>query len=251
MHDVVSIRPLPVAATGYGPARSGAIGPDPVPAIESLLPERLDSLALAEVLEEVDTGIVVCNENGRIVMANDAGRRELQRGRPLAADPGGALLVTGDGPGATAHCRAALRAAVHTRRRQLLALNDGNQRLMVAVTPLGQSGHPFAVVLVGRRQPAPDLAVEMLGKLCDLTHSERSVLVALLAGERVESVARRRGVKIATVRTQVGALRGKLGARRLEDLVRLAAGLPPMSGALRTPRMGGGWADAAPQAVSA
>ena len=197
--------------------------------------ERLNAALLSEVLEQVDTGILVCTENGRIVLANDAGRRELQRGHPLSVDAEGWLLVAGKRELAATQCRPALRAAVLTQRRDLLALDDGQHKLMVAVTPLGRGGSPWALLLLGRRNPAPELAMELFGKLCDLTQAERSVLVALVTGERVVSVARQRGVKIATVRTQVSALRAKLGAERVEDLVRMVAGLPPVTGALRAP----------------
>jgi DNA-binding NarL/FixJ family response regulator len=117
-----------------------------------------------------------------------------------------------------------------------MALRDEEHTLMVSVMPLGQ--HPaWALVMLGRRQPAPDLAVEMLGKLYELTQAEQNVLIRLLAGERVEAIARTRGVKLSTLRTQVSSVRDKLGARRLEDLVRLAAELPPMSSVLRSPAL--------------
>jgi DNA-binding CsgD family transcriptional regulator len=114
--------------------------------------------------------------------------------------------------------------------------------------PLGRQGR-WALVMLGRRQPAPDLAVEMLGSLYSLTSAEQRVLVGLLAGQRVEALACERGVTVATLRSQVGSLREKLGAGRLEDLVRLAAGLPPMSSVLRSPPL---WAAAlSPEASQA
>jgi len=199
--------------------------------------DRLNASMLAEVLEQVDTGILVCTDQGQIVLANDAGRRELQYGRPLSVDAEGWLLIAGKRDMAAAQCRSALRAAALTQRRDLLALDDGKHRLMAAVTPLGRTPSPWALLLLGRRNPAPDLALELFGKLCDLTQAERSVLAALVGGERVLSVARQRGVKIATVRTQVSALRAKLGVDRMEDLVRMVAGLPPVTGALRAPAL--------------
>ena len=241
MSDTLNFRQPTPAYAAYAPDDGAAIGLDPA-ARERLGPtltENLDAAALAEVLEELDTGVLVCTEQGHVMLANDAGRRELQCGRPLSLDATGALQIADDDGSTTAQCRMALRAAVRTQRRQLLALGEGAHRLMVAVTPLGRSSRPWALVLLGRRRPAPELAIEMLGQLCDLTSSEHSVLVALLAGERVGGVARRRGVKIATVRTQVCALRAKLGAQRIEDLVRLAAGLPPMISALRAPSLPG------------
>lgn len=239
MEDALMVGGSSLGETGFEPnLRSTHATGRVVEGRSSMSDARLDALALADVLDEVDSGVLVCTAAGRVVLANDAGRRELLRGRPLAVDDDGWLLVPESGEQVLAQCRAALRAAVGLQRRQLLALDSGEHRLMVAVTPLGQQGRPWALMLLGRRKPAPELAIELLGKLCDLTHSERSVLVALVSGERVFALARRRGVKIATVRTQISALRAKLGAQRMEDLVRLAAGLPQVSGALRAPRLG-------------
>ena len=139
----------------YAPDDGAAIGLDPA-ARERLGPtltENLDAAALAEVLEELDTGVLVCTEQGHVMLANDAGRRELQCGRPLSLDATGALQIADDDGSTTAQCRMALRAAVRTQRRQLLALGEGAHRLMVAVTPLGRSSRPWALVLLGRRRP--------------------------------------------------------------------------------------------------
>lgn len=195
---------------------------------------RLDEGDLAEILEELDTGVIVCCEEGRLQLANNAARRELLRGQPLAMDSTGLLRLCESAQPALRQWQTALRAAVQLRHRQMLALNDGTHRLMVSVVPLA-SRASRALVMLGRRQPAPDLAVEMLAKLYALTSAEQQVLVGLLAGQRVEGIAAQRGVTVATLRSQVGSLREKLGAGRLEDLVRLAAGLPPMSSVLRSP----------------
>lgn len=195
---------------------------------------RLDRAALAEILEELDTGVIACSETGRLAFANNVARRELRSGRPLALDDTGLLQLAEDAQAALRQWQAALRSAALLRHRQMLALGCGSQRLMVSVMPLGSQPR-YALVMLGRRQPAPDLAVEMLGSLYALTSAEQQVLVGLLAGLRVENIACERGVTVSTLRSQVGSLREKLGAGRLEDLVRLAAGLPPMSSVLRSP----------------
>jgi DNA-binding NarL/FixJ family response regulator len=193
---------------------------------------------MVELLEELDTPVIVCDDVGRVQLANSAARRELLAASPLGFDEAGQLRLS---PGAQA-CelpwRQALRKAVQMGRRQLLALRDGSQTLMVSVMPLsdGVTTEPtFALVMLARRQPAPAFAVQMLGKLYALTTAEQDILVGLMSGERVEAIALRRGVKLCTLRTQVCAVRQKLGAQRLEDLVRLASELPPVSGALRSP----------------
>jgi DNA-binding CsgD family transcriptional regulator len=77
----------------------------------------------------------------------------------------------------------------------------------------------------------------MLGRHYKLTTAEVAVLLALLAGQRAEDVARLRRVKLCTVRTQVASLHAKLGLSRMDDVMRLVSGLPPMTGALRSPPM--------------
>jgi DNA-binding CsgD family transcriptional regulator len=197
---------------------------------------RLAAADMAELLEELDTAVIVCCTEGHVEFANSAARRELLLGKPLAIDAKGLLCLTEGAQAALFQLRSALRAAVHAQRRQLLALRDGAHSLMASVMPLGQQA-PWALVMLGRRQPAPNLAVQMLSKLYALTNAEQQVLVGLLAGQRVEAIAQERGVKLSTLRTQVSALREKLGASRLEDLVRLAAELPPMGSALRSPAL--------------
>lgn len=225
------------AATGLRPAR---------PLLSAAMPMArlagLDTSEFAEILEELDTGVIVCSETGRLALANNVARRELLGGRPLAVDNTGLIYLAADAQPALRQWQAALRAAALNRQRQMLALSDGVQRLMVSVMPLGQQAR-WALVMLGRRQPAPTLAVEMLGSLYALTGAEQRVLVGLLAGQRVEAIACERGVAVATLRSQVGSIREKLGAGRLEDLVRLAAGLPPMSSVLRSPPL---WAGGVP-----
>jgi DNA-binding CsgD family transcriptional regulator len=217
----------------YRPGRSA---PPPGTALSwyDMDPARLEGAEFTEILEELDTGVIVCNEEGWLKIANNVARSELRRRQLLAVDGSGLLYLTEGAQAMLRKWQAALLAATVARHRQMLALCDGTQRLMVSVMPLGQKAG-WALVMLGRRQLAPDLAVEMLGSIYELTSAEQRVLVGLLAGERVETIAGQRGVMLSTLRTQVYSLREKLGASRLEDLVRLAAGLPPMSSVLRSP----------------
>jgi len=116
-------------------------------------------------------------------------------------------------------------------------LRHAERSLMVAVQPLRTHdvAQPCALLLLGRRGLAPELAVQQLGRLYELTSAEQDVLINLLAGARIEAMARARGVAVSTVRTQVAALRAKFGVRRVDDITRLVAELPPMLGALRQP----------------
>ena len=210
----------------------------------------LPAACLASLLDELDTGIVVCSAEGHALLVNEAARRELADGGVLQLGPDGSLDVCG-GAGLP-DLRRAVQGAAWDRRHQLLPLRVGERTLMVGVQPLrGTSAHqPCAVLLLGRRHLCADLAVHRLGGLYDLTDAEKAVLASLLAGTRVGALARLRGVAVSTVRTQVAALRAKVGVKRLDDLTRLAAELPPMVSALRSPlaRLMGAAGPGAPRA---
>ena len=189
--------------------------------------------ALLAALDALDTGVIVGDARGRLLVCNHAARRELAAGGLLRLGPDGLLDVTG------AAGLLALRRAVHgaavDHSHQLVPLRHGEQCLMLAVQPLRSAdtnAPPRVLLLTGRRGLCPDLAVQHLGRVFALTPAELSVLASLLAGVRIGDMACRRGVKLSTVRTQVAALRSKLGVQRVDDIIRMVAELPPMLGAL-------------------
>ncbi len=193
---------------------------------------------LSDVLDQLDTGVLVCDANGHVVLDNEAARRELAHGHVLERDERGGLQVDG-----RPHLplRIAIRNAALQGRWQLVAVNAESEsqaathRLMVAVQPLRSHQpllHPFAVLLLGRRSLCPVLAVPMLARLYALTPAEQNVLLSLLSGQTVEALAQARSVAVSTVRSQVASLRTKFGVRRLNDITRLVAELPPMMSVL-------------------
>lgn len=209
----------------------------PCPAIACAVPERLRPAALPtgclqSVIDALDVGVLVCDERGRLLLANAAARRELAAGGVLQLTEDGALDVCG-GAGLLL-LRRAVHAAARARAYQLVPLRRGERRLMVSVQPMRATdgAPPSALLLLGRRRLCPELAVQELGRLYELTTAERRVLAGLLAGMAVAAMARERGVAVSTVRTQVAALRAKFGVRRIDDITRLVAELPPMLGAL-------------------
>jgi DNA-binding CsgD family transcriptional regulator len=187
---------------------------------------------LLAALDALDTGVMVCDARGRLLVRNHAARLELADGGLLRQGHDGLLDVAG-GTGLLA-LRRAVHGAAFEHSHQLVPLRHGTQCLMLAVQPLrgGDAGAPRVLLLTGRRGLCPDLAVHHLGRVYALTPAEVAVLTSLLAGVRIQDMARARGVKLSTVRTQVAALRAKLGVQRVDDITRLVAELPPMLGAL-------------------
>lgn len=203
----------------------------PMPSPQDSLP-GMGADALLAALDALDTGVMVCDARCRLLMHNQAARRELAEGGVLALATDGLLDVAG-GAGLLA-LRRAVHGAAFVRSHHLVPLRHGTQCVMLAVQPLRTDGDaPQRVLLLtGRRGLCPDLAVQHLGRVYALTPAETSVLSSLLAGVRIGAMAAARGVKLSTVRTQVAALRAKLGVQRVDDITRLVAELPPMLGAL-------------------
>ncbi len=188
--------------------------------------------ALLAALDALDTGVLVCDARGRLLVCNHAARRELDVGGLLRVGHDAMLDVAG-GAGLLA-LRRAVHGAAFDHSHQLVALRHAEQCLLLAVQPLrtNDGGPPHALLLTGRRGLCPSLALQHLGRLYALTPAEVSVLGGLLDGVRISDMARARKVKLSTVRTQVAALRAKLGVQRMDDITRLVAELPPMLGAL-------------------
>lgn len=185
------------------------------------------------LLDALDVGVLVCDADGRLLHANAAAELELRHGNLLALLPGQRLSAV------VLSQRSALQVALQSAcqgRHQLLQLEDGPQRLSLSVQPIelsAEAAQRHALLMLGRRSVAPELVVAMLCRLHDLTSAEQRILSGLLRGRRVAQLAQQHGVKVSTVRTQVAALRAKLGVRRMDDALRMAAELPPMASALR------------------
>ena len=198
--------------------------------------EKADDLHpgfLLRLLDEIDYGLVLVDERGRIQHANHLARHELARGRLLDGAIGEPIS------GATAALGQLLMAAVHGAlrgRRRLLYLTHGEHTLPVAVIPLAHAVEEScgSVLLVMARQRVGDnLALQMFAREHGLTPTEESVLRALCDGREVDEIAVQHGVAQSTVRTQVRSLRDKTGANGIRQLVQRVLALPPVVPALR------------------
>ena len=190
---------------------------------------------LAAMLDEVDYGMMLFDGAGHLRLMNHAARRELDDSHPLRL-AGGQLRARSRDDGA--RLQEAFDGALQRQVRQLLLIGEAETRISVAVVPLGPQaleGGPATMLLLGRRRVAENLSVQFFARSRRLTPAETRVLEALCAGVPPAEIAARQGVRISTVRTQIGGLRDKTGARSIRALVRMVAVLPPMVPALRLP----------------
>lgn len=216
----------------------------------SLLPNQIDPLAtptprcddsgwarcLALMIDEVDYGVLLLDPAGHVRLLNRSARRELDERHPLHLVAG---QLQARGRQDMLALAGALSGAARLAQRELLWLGQGSTRVSVAVLPLGTEvldGGAATMLLLGKRQLAEGLSVAGFARSHGLTPAETRVLEALCAGVPPAKIAEEQGVRISTVRTQIGNLRDKTGARSIRALVRMVSVLPPMAPALPAAR---------------
>ena len=100
--------------------------------------------------------------------------------------------------------------------------------LLITATP--DEAGAAAVVRVLQPEPVPDDGEAILGLLLNLTQPEIAVALGLAEGLSHDEIARRRGVKVTTVRTTLRRLQEKLGVQRSGSLARLIQSLTAIGG---------------------
>ena len=202
----------------------GAAPPNTPPPPRSLPCTAMHGL-LGSVLDELDQAVLICSPEARLVTHNRSARHALSGHRHLQMQGDVLVLRQPDQQPLWHALRLALRG-----KRNLLALGEGDARQYLACAPL--SAPDQVLVLLGRERACSPLALEMFCAQHQLTHAERRVLQALIDGLRPADMAQDFGVALSTVRTQVATIRAKLGAERIESLMQMAAGLPPLAALL-------------------
>lgn len=198
----------------------------PVPAPRADPGAELAELALS-LMDAVESGLVACRHDGRVLHANRAAQRELGPGRALQCEDG--LLC------AAGTDREPLRAALGDAARgirRLLHIGRGETALMLATQPLAARAarERSAVLLVlGRRSLCSPLGLEMLALRHGLTLAEKRVLSGLIDTRGARRIAEDNGVQLSTVRTQIQSIRDKVGVRNIDELLLRVAQVPAVA----------------------
>jgi DNA-binding CsgD family transcriptional regulator/PAS domain-containing protein len=188
------------------------------------------SRLLARTLDELDYGILLLDATGTVLHSNQRARRMLQQ-TPVLQLLGPQLRACDSHDVAPLY--EALHAAAERGLRKLLRLGgrgDSSTRLVAALVPVEPG---VAALMLGRDHVCEELSVECFARTHGLTAAETRVLAALGLGRRPATIAEAQGVKLSTVRTQIGSIREKTGAESITALIRMVAALPPMLRVLR------------------
>lgn len=184
------------------------------------------------VLEEMDYPVLLVDGGLKLQFGNRSALSALEHGRPLR-DAGRALQAADAAD--QARLQRSAEAAVRQRLRGLVTLAAGGaDETVVAVVPMrSAAGREAAMLILPKAAVCEDLTLDCWARHRSLTPVETRVLRALCAGQSPDGIAQSHGVALSTVRTQIGALRAKLGAKDMRALTRKVAMLPPLVNTLR------------------
>ncbi len=195
-------------------------------------------------LEALRAPAFVTDGHARLIFANSAAsalvvdpESPLRLRRPESGDFASVLVAVHRGDSVRLAALIAGTAGGGAGGGVRLRRSDGGPSQIVLVSPLptmlspaagqGAPGIQAGHALVSLRDPgAPvNLSPALLGRLFGLSRAESEVAVALSGGATAESIAARRRVGVATVRTQIREILGKTETTNLRALERLMGSL--------------------------
>jgi DNA-binding CsgD family transcriptional regulator len=208
-------------------ARAAAIG-------RALERARLEARISAEILDHMQSAILLLDGEGRVVQANLSARQHLASGAILRIAQG--ILRMHD-PKATAVLDRALASA---RDRAIdpgaapaaIALQSGaGERYFASVLALtsgmrpeiGDHRHAVAALLIQRIGLDLPIDPTPLGRSYELTPRELTVTIAVVESGEVPEAAAILGLSENTIRTHLQSIYRKTGVRNQSELARLAA----------------------------
>ncbi|MEP6739629.1 MAG: LuxR C-terminal-related transcriptional regulator [Caldimonas sp.] len=195
------------------------------------------AVALVRMLDEIDYGMLLVTASGTLRYANQLALRSLSDDAALRTS-GGRVCAAREVD------QAALRSALADAaagRRGLLNLDSPRAALSIAVLPLaggslgadGEDDEPLVLLVLGRQPIYETLTLHFFARSQKLTAAESTVLHGLCAGQSPDEIAKRVGVAISTIRTQIGSIRAKTGATSIRALTSRVAALPPITPTLK------------------
>lgn len=179
-------------------------------------------------LDRIDDGLAVLDADGRVLFANRSAR-DLWAGSTVLREREGRLAARH--PADDAALRSAAADAAERGLFRLLRLGPQDAPEFVALSPLdGEHDARRVLCRFERRGLCNPLALQGFASSFKLSSAESSVLQQLCDGADPPAIARRQGVALSTVRTQIAAIRDKTGAASVRELLRRLARLPAVGG---------------------
>jgi DNA-binding CsgD family transcriptional regulator len=196
---------------------------------------------LGGMLDAIDYGLVLLDDEARVVLMNRLASAE--------ADTGRVLRRCGDRL-AAATIEQALRIDTALDecakgRRSLISFGGAADDLALSFIPLsdgaepgaGRHAYPYSLVLFSKREVCAQFTLQQFGRQHDLSAAELALLPAISRGLGAEEAAAEHGVGVSTVRSQFSGIRHKTGVKSMRVLMARLNRLPPISPAFGMPSM--------------
>ena len=183
---------------------------------------------LALLFDELAHGVLVVNAHGRILHANRAALRELDRRTVLCGERGELKVLA---PADARQFQAALAKAVHGRRG-LIRLMPQEGGFALALVPLHvQAGIPCEriALYMSRAGVAESGVFGAFARSHRFTRTEEQVLSLLCQCLSTPEIAVQMKVAVSTVRSHVRSLCAKTATGGVRELVNRVAILPPIA----------------------
>lgn len=179
------------------------------------------------LLDALDVGLVTTQANGELLHANRAALRWCDACAPLSLSGGRLRANHPDGHQTLMQALAQARMGRHS----MMSFRQQTWVHSVGVVPLAVRPEEPTVVLfvLGALGKPTSLTLQFFCQAHRLTTAEGAVLAALCRGLSPTQVAAEGGVTVATVRSQITAIRGKTQTASLAHLLRMVAALPPLA----------------------
>ena len=187
---------------------------------------RASNDARSEALARLTVATIVVSADGTILWTNAVADRLFQAGDAIQSVNGrlrsrrqpevlSQMIFNCASPAVSATAPGGL---LSLPRQHRLALSLLVGPLDATYPGLGR-GHPAAIVFAHDPEMAEQIDEAALTKLYNLTAAEARLAAAISAGERLQTFADRRGISLATVKSQLRQVLAKTGTGRQADLV--------------------------------
>jgi DNA-binding CsgD family transcriptional regulator len=183
------------------------------------------SLAL-QAFDRLNSGIIICEGEGRVIEMNRAARAMLRCENGLAVQSG---YLCARRAFETAKMTRLISAAIalgetgNTAGRMLVGRGNGRPAYVLTIAPLRPdptaADRPLAMIVVidaERHSPPESELIDLFG----LSRAEARLAAALMTGKTLTEIAGEFGLQVATLRTQLRSMLKKVGAKRQSDLIR-------------------------------
>jgi len=197
--------------------------------------KTVEAATFAATVEALTVGVVLADENSKIVHTNAAATAMLAAGDPIVVRQGRIAVQS-------AATTSTLQSAVAQAAKDEAVLGQkgigipiprpSGDPLVIHVLPLRRSQvrsgliqRAAAALFVAPASAAPQLPHDALTQLYDLTPAEVRIFELICDGQTKTAISELLGIAVSTVKTHLLHVFDKTGCRRQIDLVRLAKSL--------------------------